>query len=202
MSPFRSWRPTLLAAAIASTFVAGAQAGEHVDWLDDGTVLLKLGPDYGDAVIETSRAELGSLFGPDARPYAGATIRVLSQDEGPKGAISGPLLAFAPVFEELSGAKVELDLVPVTNLYSSMMLDLQRGEGRYDATLVAAYFYGELIDGNFIRPSTIWRPAAGSRAGATTPCPTRCASSTPGRAPATASPTTPTGRCSTTVATS
>ena len=26
------------------------------------------------------------------------------------------------------------------------LLDLQRGEGRYDATVVAAYFYGELID--------------------------------------------------------
>jgi multiple sugar transport system substrate-binding protein len=41
--------------------------------------------------------------------------------------------------------------VPVTNLYSTMMLDLQRGTGRYDATVVAAYFYGELIGGNFLR---------------------------------------------------
>ena len=104
----RAWRPLLAACAV--TLAGGAaQAGEHVDWLDDGTVLLKLGPAYDNAVIETSRDQLGSLFsGPDAHPFAGATVRVLSQDEGPHGAISGPLTAFAPVFEELSGAKVEL----------------------------------------------------------------------------------------------
>ena len=148
----RVWRP-LLAAWAAVAFAAAAAAGEYVDWLDDGTVLLKLGPTYGDAVIETTRDELGTLFsGPEARPFAGATVRVLSQDEGPRGAISGPLLAFAPVFEELSGAEVELELVPVTNLYATMMLDLQRGVGRYDATVVGAYFYGELIDGGYLRP--------------------------------------------------
>lgn len=139
-------------ALVGWVFAGTAQAGEHVDWLDDGTVLLKLGPDHGDAVIETTREELGSLFGPDARPFEGATVRVLSQDEGPRGAISGPLTAFAPVFEELSGAKVELDLVPVTNLYSTMMLDWQRGTGRYDATVAAAFFYGELISADLIRP--------------------------------------------------
>ena len=144
---------SLIGACMLSVgWAGGVAAGPHVDWLDDGSVLLKLGPDYGDAVIETSRAELGSLLGPDQQPFAGKTIRLLSQDDGPHGAISGPLTAFAPVFEELTGAKVELDLVPVTNLYSTLMLDLQRGQNRYDAASIAAYFYGELIDGKFIRP--------------------------------------------------
>jgi multiple sugar transport system substrate-binding protein len=147
----RAWRQCLLMVLGGWALVGAAQAGEHIDWFDDGTVLLKLGPTYDDAVIETSRGELGSLFGPGAQPFAGAIIHVLTLDEGPKGAISGPLTAWAPVFEELSGAKVELELVPVTNLYSTMMLDLQRGTGRYDATVVAAYFYGELIGGNFLR---------------------------------------------------
>ncbi|MEK0086010.1 extracellular solute-binding protein [Benzoatithermus flavus] len=148
----RAWQQWLLATLTISGLTGAVQAGEHVDWLDDGKVLLKLGPAYGDAVIETSRDELGSAFGPETKPFAGTTIRILTQNEGPHGAISGPLTAFAPVFEELSGAKVELGLVPVTNLYATMMLDLQRGEGRYDATIIAAYFYGELINGNFIRP--------------------------------------------------
>src|SRR3954451_2851273 len=132
----RAWQRCLVTALAGLVPLAeAARAGEHVDWLDDGTVLLKLGPAYDNAVIETSRDQLGSLFsGPDARPFAGATVRVLSQDNGPKGGISGPLEAFAPVFEELSGAKVELDLVPFTNLYATMMLDWQRGIGRYDAT--------------------------------------------------------------------
>ena len=144
---------SLIGACMLSVgWAGGVAAGPHVDWLDDGSVLLKLGPDYGDAVIETSRAELGSLLGPDQQPFAGKTIRLLSQDDGPHGAISGPLTAFAPVFEELTGAKVELDLVPVTSLYSTLMLDLQRGQNHYDAASIAAYFYGELIDGKFIRP--------------------------------------------------
>ena len=111
----RVWRRWFLAALSATSLAGAAQAGEHVDWLDDDKVMLKLGPAYGDAVIETSRNELGSLFGPEAQPFAGQTIRVLTQNDGPHGAISGPLTAFAPVFEELSGAKVELELVPVSD---------------------------------------------------------------------------------------
>src|SRR4051812_25336922 len=99
MTKRRFSKPLLMVLA-GWALVSAAQAGEHVDWFDDGTVLLKLGPAYGGAVIETSRDQLGSLFsGPDARPFAGATVHVLSQDNGPHGAISGPLTAFAPIFE-------------------------------------------------------------------------------------------------------
>ena len=69
-------RSLLGAWLLSAGWAVGAAAGPHVDWLDDGTVLLKLGPDYGDAVIETSRAELGSRLGPDAQPFAGKTIRL------------------------------------------------------------------------------------------------------------------------------
>ncbi len=113
----RAWRQRLLATLAVVALVGGAQAGERVDRLDDGTVLLKLGPDYGDAVVETNASELGGLLGSDSRPLAGVTVRVLTQDEGPRGAISGPLAAWAPVFEELSGARVKLELAPVTDRY-------------------------------------------------------------------------------------
>src|SRR5687768_17017605 len=96
----RACRQGFLVALAISGLAGAAQAGEHVDWLDDGTVLLKLGPDYGDAVIETSRDELGSAFGPDTKPFACAMVRILTHNEGPHGAISGPLTALAPVFEE------------------------------------------------------------------------------------------------------
>ena len=46
-------------------------AGPHVERLDDGTVLLKLGPAYGNAVIETSADELGPLLGGATPPFAG-----------------------------------------------------------------------------------------------------------------------------------
>jgi multiple sugar transport system substrate-binding protein len=174
------------------------QAGEHVDRLDDGTVLLKLGPDYGDAVVEVGASELGGLLGSDARPLAGTTVRVLTQDEGPRGAISGPLAAWAPVFEELSGAKVELELAPVTDLYATMMVDLQQGTGRHDAIFAAAFYYGELIDRGLIRP--VDDLAGGDRfpRWSYDALPPSLRSLHTWAARATASRSTPTGRCSTT----
>ena len=148
----RAWQRCLVTALVGLVPLAeAARAGEHVDWLDDGTVLLKLGPACDNAVIETSRDQLGSLFsGPDAHPFAGATVRVLSQDEGRTA--RSPARSRPSVFEELSGAKVELRLEPVTNVYSTMMLDWRRGTGQYDATVGAAFFYGELISADLIRP--------------------------------------------------
>lgn len=129
-----------------------ASAGERVDRLDDGTVLLKLGPEYENAVIETSRDELGPLLGGGGQPYAGTTLRILTHDEGPHGPISGPIRALAAVWEELSGGRIEVDLVPITNLYATMMLDLERGTKRYDAVVVPAFFYGDLIAGDRLVP--------------------------------------------------
>ena len=145
-------RALLGGVALSLLSVAGAAAGEYVEWFDDGTVLLKLGPEYDGAVIETTREELGSLFGPDRKPFEGTTVTVLTHDEGRKGPISGPIQALRPVWEELSGGRLEVALVPITELYAQMMLDLQRGTGLYDAIVVAAYFYGDLVAGNFLAP--------------------------------------------------
>ena len=131
---------------------SGAAAGQYVDWFDDGSVLLKLGPDYDDAIIETSQEELGSLLGPDQAPFADTTVTILTHDEGPKGPISGPITALRPVWEELTGGTLEIALVSIGELYAAMMLDLQQGTGRYDAIVVPAYFYGDLVAGDFMVP--------------------------------------------------
>ncbi len=145
--------PASWLAAVAFTLAASAAvAGQYVDWLDDGTVLLKLGPSYENAVIETSRAELGSVLGANSSPYAGTTIHLLTHSEGVHGPISGPILAFKPVWEELSGGHVDVGLVPITELYPTMMLDLLRGTRRYDGVVVAAYFYGDLVAQNAMVP--------------------------------------------------
>jgi multiple sugar transport system substrate-binding protein len=148
----RIGKTLLCGAAAVALGMSGAVAGEYVDWLDDGRVILKLGPNYDNATIETTREELGGLFGPDQKPFEGTTITVLTLDSGPKGGISGPITAFRPVWEELSGGKLDIALVPITDLYAKMMLDLRQGTGLYDSIIVGAFFYGDLIAGNYIVP--------------------------------------------------
>lgn len=148
----RVWRKTLLGAAAMALVASAAVAQEHVRWNDDGTVDLMLGAEYDDVVISTTAEELGSLFGPDEKPFEGVNITVLTLDSGPKGGISGPLHAFRPVWEELTGGTVDIALVPITDLYAKMMLDLRQGTGLYDAIIVGAFFYGDLIAGDYIIP--------------------------------------------------
>jgi multiple sugar transport system substrate-binding protein len=147
----RLWHGTLLGAA-AIALLATDAAAQGVRWNDDGTVDLMLGPDYDDAVITTTREELGSLFGPDEKPFEGANITVLTLDSGPKGGISGPIHAFRPVWEELSGGTLDIALTPITDLYAKMMLDLRQGTGLYDAIMVGAFFYGDLVAGDYMIP--------------------------------------------------
>lgn len=146
------WARLSTALAMSALVAGPALAGEHVEWLDDGTVLLKLGPAYDGTVIETSREELGTVFQPGQPPFSGQTVTILTHDEGEKGPISGPILALAQVFSELSGAAVQVDRVPIGELYATAMLDLQRGTGRYDAVVVPAFAYGDMIAGDHMRP--------------------------------------------------
>ncbi len=115
----------LLAGAALSVFTFAAAQAQHVEWKDDGTVELKLGPDYDDAVITAHKDDMGALFGPGEKPFEGEEITVLTLDSGPKGGISGPIYAFRPVFEELTGAKLNIALVPISELYTKLFLDLQ-----------------------------------------------------------------------------
>ena len=115
-----------LAIALPAFAPAGAQDTKHVKWHDDGTVDLIMDPEYG-GTITTTKDELGALFGPGQKPFDGSTITVLTLDSGPKGGISGPLFAFRPIWEDLSGGKVDIALTPITDLYAKMMLDLRQG---------------------------------------------------------------------------
>jgi multiple sugar transport system substrate-binding protein len=142
-----------LLGGVALALLAGAAAaGTYVDRLDDGTVLLKLGATYDDAVIETSADELGSLIAGGDQAFAGTHVTLLTHDEGVKGPISGPIQALKPVWEELTGGTLEVVLVPIGELYAQMMLDLQQGTRHYDAVVVPAFFYGDLIAGQYIVP--------------------------------------------------
>ncbi len=143
-----------LAALLASTALSGAAVGqdvEYVTWNDDGTVTLRADPEYNFEVTFDA-AKLGALFAADYKPFEGDEVTVLTLDSGPKGGISGPLFMFRPIWEELTGATLDIALTPITDLYGKMMQDLEQGQGLYDAIIVGAFFYGNLIAGNYMIP--------------------------------------------------
>ncbi len=144
------WKSVALGAALAVASFATAHAqGEHVKWHDDGKVDLVM---EDGTTITTNDKEIGSIFGPGEKPFEGTEITVLTLDSGPKGGISGPIHSIRPIWEELSGGKLNIALTPITDLYAKMMLDLRQGTGLYDAIIVGAFFYGDLIAGNYIVP--------------------------------------------------
>ena len=138
--------------AVAFALVAGPAAAQNVEWKDDGTVLIKLGEAYNNAVIQTTREELGTEFGPGKKPFDGVTITVTVNGAGPKGGISGPLYQFRPIWEELSGGKVNIVELPFAEHYTKMMLDLRNGTGQYDAFMVGAFWYGDIVPAGYGYP--------------------------------------------------
>ena len=136
---------TGLAAAVALGLASAAFAGDAVDWNADGTVSLKLGETYDDTVITVPAADLGALIKEGEQSFAGTEITVTVNASGPKGGISGPLHAFRPVWEELTGGKVTVVELPFAEHYSKMMLDVRQGTGQYDAFMVGAFWYGDIV---------------------------------------------------------
>jgi multiple sugar transport system substrate-binding protein len=132
------------ATAFLALSVGQAAAEGQVKWNDDDTVSLQMGPEYDNQVITVSREELGSIFGPDEKPYEGVEITVTVNSGGPKGGISGPLFSFRPIWEELSGGKVNIVELPFGEHYTKMMLDLRNGTGQYDAFMAGAFWYGDV----------------------------------------------------------
>ena len=135
----------LACAALLSTTAVPALAGEFVDWNDDGTVTLKLGEFYDNAQITVNADDLGALFGPDQQPFEGSEISVTVNSGGPKGGIAGPLYAFRGPWEELTGGKLNVIELPFAEHYTKMMLDLRNATGQYDAFMVGAFWYGDIV---------------------------------------------------------
>ncbi|MDX6748653.1 extracellular solute-binding protein [Geminicoccaceae bacterium 1502E] len=136
------------AAALALLAVPAA-AGDFVTWHDDGTVDLVM---EDGTTLKTSREELGGLFGPDQKPFEGAEISITVNSGGPKGGISGPMHSFRPIWEELSGGKLNIVELPFAEHYTKMMLDLRNGTGQYDAFMVGAFWYGDIVPAGYAFP--------------------------------------------------
>jgi multiple sugar transport system substrate-binding protein len=133
-------------ATAATALCAASASAQTVNWRPDGGADLIL--DDG-TVLATAPGELGDLFGPGEKPFDGAEITVTVNNSGPKGGISGPLYTFRPIWEELTGGKLNIVELPFGEHYTKMMLDLRNGVGQYDAFMVGAFWYGDIAVGNY-----------------------------------------------------
>jgi len=144
-------RALLLGGLSASLLAGAAGASEHIVWNDD-SVVFELGSAYDDVEIEVPRDMLGSLFGPDEQPFEGSEVSVTVNAAGVKGGISGPLHALRPIWEELTGATLDIVELPFGEHYTRMMLDLRNATGNYDAFMVGAFWYGDIAPQGYAFP--------------------------------------------------
>lgn len=89
-------------------------------------------------------------------PFAGQTVSVLVPAGGVDGPISGPLHEIRDEFEAATGASLEIVEVPFAEHFPRLMTDLATGSGRYDASIGAAWWLGDLVEGEFILSYDEW----------------------------------------------
>jgi multiple sugar transport system substrate-binding protein len=78
--------------------------------------------------------------------FAGQTVTVLMAKEDQAGA----LREIKAEFEAATGAKLNLDEVPLQALFASFMSDLTNRLGKYDAAYAGAWWLGELVAGDYL----------------------------------------------------
>jgi multiple sugar transport system substrate-binding protein len=88
---------------------------------------------------------------PEAKPYEGVEINVLTFT-GPQ--IAEPLQRRGPDFTELTGAKVNVIIVPFSDLYSKILTDAATGTNAFDAWVFAPQWMGDYIVPGYVEDLT------------------------------------------------
>jgi multiple sugar transport system substrate-binding protein len=82
------------------------------------------------------------------RMFEGETIYMIAEQQTPTIALSNQL----DKFEELTGIKVELEMVPMDASVQKVTLALQSGTGAYDVIAMPYQFLGNLVVNEYIQP--------------------------------------------------
>lgn len=81
------------------------------------------------------------------KPFAGQTIRLATESTPPSNAINSSLKGF---FEEATGIKVEIEVLPLEQVLQKLTLDVASGLGTYDLYYIdqswMASFSGDVVD--------------------------------------------------------
>lgn len=82
-----------------------------------------------------------------AKPFAGTTVRLATESTPPSNAINSEL---KPFFEEATGIRVEIEVLPLEQVLQKLTLDVASGLGTYDLYYIdqswMASFAGDVID--------------------------------------------------------
>src|SRR4029450_12588724 len=76
------------------------------------------------------------------KPFAGVTVNLLTFT-GPQ--IAEPLQRRAPDFGKLTGAKINVIIVPFSELYEKILTDAATGTNSYDAFVFDPQWLGDLV---------------------------------------------------------
>src|SRR5436190_13887561 len=79
--------------------------------------------------------------------FSGTTIRVLTFT-GPQ--IAEPLQRRAPDFEKLTGAKINVVIVPFSDLYQKILTDAATGTNSYDAFVFDPQWLGDFVPPGYL----------------------------------------------------
>ena len=96
-----------LAARSGMGFIQPAMAQQQIEWQGDMMAWLK---------------EVG-------KPFAGQTVRLATESTPPSNAINS---ALKPYFEDATGIKVEIEVLPLEQVLQKLTLDVASGLGTYD----------------------------------------------------------------------
>jgi multiple sugar transport system substrate-binding protein len=96
-------------------------------------------------------AESGGEAAAGALPYEGVEVELLTFT-GPQ--IAEPLQRRAPDFEALTGAKVNVTIVPFSDLYQKVLTDMATGTNAFDAYVFAPQWMVDYIEPGYLEALT------------------------------------------------
>jgi multiple sugar transport system substrate-binding protein len=117
-------------------------------WLAFLAVAVLLGAAWTGGSAKSARSDTSAT---GAKPFDGVTVNVLTFT-GPQ--IAEPLQRRAPDFGKLTGAKINVVIVPFSDLYDKILTDVATGTNSYDAFVFDPQWMGDFVPPGYLEDLT------------------------------------------------
>jgi multiple sugar transport system substrate-binding protein len=157
-NPMKTWRYLLLLmvgflvlAACQPETVEVTRVVTETEQVEVTRVVTETVIEEGEEVEVTRVVEVMVEPEPEALPYEGVEVNVLTFT-GPQ--IAEPLQRRGPDFEALTGAKINVIIVPFSDLYQQILTDVATETNSYDAWVFAPQWMGDFIVPGYVEVLT------------------------------------------------